>query len=154
METIANVKAVDKFKLTIEKTSQAIPQIVITQSQDGQNICKQIHEVEGNGFQEFFYVLFLNRANKVIGYYLASMGGMTGTVADPRLIIKAAALSNCTSIILCHNHPSGSIKPSTADEQLTTKIKEAAKYFDIRVLDHLIITQDSNYFSFADEGLI
>ena len=105
--------------------------------------------------QEFFYCLHLNRRNAVIGYDVISMGGMTGTVADPRLIIKSLALGNCTSAILMHNHPSGNVKPSRADEELTKKIKHACEYFDIKVLDHIILGEDSTeYFSFADEGLI
>lgn len=101
---------------------------------------------------EEFKVVFLNRANRVIGVYDASSGGITGTVADPRLILAAAIKSLAVSIILSHNHPSGNLKPSKADEDLTTKIKEAAKYHDIRVIDHMIITSEG-YYSFADEGL-
>ena len=102
---------------------------------------------------EVFAVLFLNRANKVNHFEIVSEGGITGTVADPRVILKKALDSDAVSIILCHNHPSGSLKPSRADEDLTHKIKEAAKYFDIRVLDHMIVS-DAGYFSFADEGLL
>jgi DNA repair protein RadC len=78
---------------------------------------------------------------------------MTGTVADPRIILRKALEEDAVSIILCHNHPSGSLKPSRADEELTLKIKEAARYFDIKVLDHLIVSEDG-YFSFADEGIL
>jgi DNA repair protein RadC len=100
---------------------------------------------------ELFAVLFLNQANRVIHYEIISEGGITGTVADPRIILKKALEKNAVSLILCHNHPSGSLKPSRADEELTYKIKEAAKYFDIKVLDHLIVSEEG-YFSFADEG--
>jgi DNA repair protein RadC len=103
--------------------------------------------------QEEFKVLLLNRANKVIGVYEASAGGLTGTVADPRLILAAAIKSLSVSIILSHNHPSGNLKPSRADEELTQKIKAAAAYHDIRVIDHIIITIEG-YYSFADEGLL
>jgi len=102
---------------------------------------------------EVFAVLFLNRANKINHFEIVSEGGITGTVADPRIILKKALEEDAVSIILCHNHPSGSLKPSRADEDLTHKIKEAAKYFDIRVLDHMIVS-DAGYFSFADEGLL
>ena len=102
---------------------------------------------------EVFAVLFLNRANKINHFEIVSQGGITGTVADPRVILKKALDEDAVSIILCHNHPSGSLKPSRADEDLTHKIKEAAKYFDIRVLDHMIVS-DAGYFSFADEGLL
>jgi DNA repair protein RadC len=102
---------------------------------------------------EVFAVIFLNRANKINDFRIISEGGMTGTVADPRIILKKALEEDAVSLILCHNHPSGSLKPSKADEELTFKIKEAAKYFDIKVLDHLIVSDDG-YYSFADEGIL
>ena len=102
---------------------------------------------------EEFKVLLLNRANRVLHILPVSQGGMTGTVADSRLILAGAIKMAAVSIILCHNHPSGSLKPSRADEELTLKIKEAAKYCDIKVLDHIILTSEG-YFSFADEGLL
>lgn len=102
---------------------------------------------------EEFKVLFLNRANKVLGVMDIASGGITGCIADPRIVLAAAVKANAVNIVLAHNHPSGSIKPSRADEQLTQKIKEAARWMDIKVLDHLIIT-DGDYYSFADEGLL
>ena len=102
---------------------------------------------------EVFAVLFLNRSNKINNFQIVSEGGITGTVADPRIILKKALEEDAVSIILCHNHPSGSVKPSKADEELTHKIKEAAKYFDIKVMDHLIVSDDG-YYSFADEGIL
>ena len=103
--------------------------------------------------REVFAVLFLNRANKVNHFEIISEGGITGTVADPRVILKKALEESAVNLILCHNHPSGSLKPSRADEQLTTKIRDAAKLLDIQVLDHIIVS-DRGYFSFADEGLM
>lgn len=103
--------------------------------------------------REVFMVVFLNRANKVNHYEIISEGGITGTVADPRIILKKALEYDAVNVILCHNHPSGSLKPSRQDEELTQKIKEAAKYFDIKVLDHIIVS-DEGYFSFADDGLL
>ncbi|MCZ2459618.1 MAG: DNA repair protein RadC [Chitinophagales bacterium] len=102
---------------------------------------------------EVFAVLFLNRANKLNLFKIVSEGGITGTVADPRIILKTALEENAVNIVLCHNHPSGSLKPSRADEELTRKIKEAARFFDITVLDHIIVSEDG-YFSFADDGLL
>jgi DNA repair protein RadC len=102
---------------------------------------------------EIFAVVFLNRANKIIHFEIVSSGGITGTVADPRIILKKALEEEAVSLILCHNHPSGSLKPSRADEELTLKIKEASRFFDIRILDHVIVSSEG-YFSFADEGLI
>ena len=103
--------------------------------------------------REVFAVLFLNRANKINHFEIVSEGGITGTVADPRIILRRALEEDAVGLILCHNHPSGSLKPSRADEQLTAKIKEAAGYLDIRVLDHIIVSEEG-YYSFADEGLI
>jgi DNA repair protein RadC len=102
-------------------------------------------------FQEEFKVLLLNRANAVIGVYHTSSGGITGTVADPRLILATAIKSLAVAIVLGHNHPSGNLKPSRADEEITARIKAAATFLDIRVLDHIIVTTEG-YYSFADEG--
>ena len=102
---------------------------------------------------EVFAVLFLNQANKVNHFEVVSQGGLTGTVADPRVILKKALEENATSMVLCHNHPSGNLSPSRADEALTLKIRNAAAYLDIKVLDHLIVSEEG-YFSFADEGLL
>jgi DNA repair protein RadC len=103
--------------------------------------------------REVFAVLFLNRSNKINHFEIVSEGGITGTVADPRIILRRALEEDAVSIILCHNHPSGSLKPSRADEQLTGKIRDAARLMDIQVLDHIIVS-DSGYYSFADEGLL
>lgn len=102
---------------------------------------------------EVFGVVFLNRANKIKHFQIISKGGITATVADPRIILKRALEENAVNIILCHNHPSGNLKPSNADIEITRKIKEAAKLLDISVLDHIIIGEDK-YFSFADEGML
>ncbi|CAN5510371.1 DNA repair protein RadC [soil metagenome] len=103
--------------------------------------------------REVFAVVFLNRANKVMHHEIISEGGITGTVADPRVILKKALEHDAVNIILCHNHPSGSVKPSRQDEELTQKIKEAARYLDIKVMDHIIVSEDG-YYSFADEGIL
>lgn len=102
---------------------------------------------------EVFAVLFLNKANKINHFEIISRGGLTGTVADPRIILKIALEQEATSIILCHNHPSGNLKPSKADEELTQKIKTAAHYLDILVMDHLIVSEEG-YYSFSDGGLL
>jgi DNA repair protein RadC len=102
---------------------------------------------------EQFMVMYLNRANHVLLIHEISSGGMTGTVADPRIILAIALKIAAVNMILAHNHPSGNLTPSRADEELTQKIKEAGKYFDIKVLDHLILSSDGCY-SFADEGIL
>jgi DNA repair protein RadC len=103
--------------------------------------------------QEQFVVLYLNRANRVIGSYQLSKGGITGTIADVRLILSVALKTLATGLILAHNHPSGNLKPSEADIQLTQKVKDAAKIMDIEVLDHMILSSNG-YFSFTDDGII
>lgn len=102
---------------------------------------------------EEFWVVLLNRGNQVIQKHIVSSGGVSGTVADPKIIFKKALDHLASSIILVHNHPSGNINPSEADRQLTNKLKEAGKFLDVPVLDHIIFT-DEKYFSFADEGLL
>ena len=102
---------------------------------------------------EEFWVLYLNHANTVILKYQLSKGGITGTVVDIRLVLRKAIENGATGLILTHNHPSGTLQPSTADRNLTSKLVRAASNLDIRVLDHVIVTEKA-YFSFADENLL
>lgn len=102
---------------------------------------------------EEFWIIYLNNSNKVIGKWQLSKGGITGTVVDVRLVFKSALEIGATSIILCHNHPSGVLTASEADKQITKKVKGVGESLDIRVLDHLIITE-CGYLSFADEGIL
>ncbi|GAA3565173.1 RadC family protein [Snuella lapsa] len=102
---------------------------------------------------EEFWIIYLNNSNRVIQKYQLSKGGITGTLVDVRLVLKNALMLGATSLILVHNHPSGALNPSVADKQLTTKLKTAAQSLDIKVLDHLIVTEKA-YFSFADESLL
>ena len=99
--------------------------------------------------------MYLNRSNRVLGVFPASAGGITSTVVDVRILLSIALTTLSTSVILAHNHPSGSLKPSQNDIDITFKIKEAAKFLDIAVLDHIILNGIENqYYSFADEGMI
>ncbi len=102
---------------------------------------------------EEFKALLLNRANKALGVVLISSGGVSGTVVDMRMIFSSAIKANASSLILCHNHPSGNLKPSDTDSALTTKIKKAGAILEVQLLDHLIITKEG-FYSFADEGHI
>ncbi len=102
---------------------------------------------------EEFWILLLNRAHKVTRTELISRGGVSGTVADVRMMLKSAIENLSSAVVLAHNHPSGNIRPSEADIQLTKKVKEAALLFDIQLLDHVIVGEGV-YFSFTDEGLI
>jgi len=120
---------------------------------DSGSIARYLQSLLKDHDREVFVVLFLNQANKINHMEIISRGGITGTVADPRVILKRALEEDAVSIVLCHNHPSGSLKPSRADEALTQKIKEAARYFDIRVADHVIVSE-AGFFSFADQGLL
>lgn len=101
---------------------------------------------------EEFWILYLNNSNKVLSKVQLSVGGITGTLVDARLVFKMALEKGATALILCHNHPSGTLIPSDADKQLTKKLKTAGDSLDINVLDHLIVTE-RNYFSFVDEGI-
>jgi len=111
------------------------------------------HPLLGDLEHEEFWLLMLNRANRVLGRYKVSQGGLSGTVIDTRIILKKALDNLASSIIVCHNHPSGNMQPSDADVKITGKLKKAAEMLEIKLLDHVIIA-DKSYFSFADEGLI
>jgi len=102
---------------------------------------------------EEFWIVYLNNSNKVISKTQLSKGGITGTVVDLRLVFKMALEYGATSIVLCHNHPSGSLKPSDADIQITQKLKRAGESLEIAILDHVIVTETS-YFSFVDQGIL
>jgi len=115
------------------------------------DIARHLRSLLKDHLYEVFAVVFLNQANKINHMEIISKGGITGTVADPRVILKKALDQHATALVLCHNHPSGNLQPSRADEQLTQKIKEAAVYFDIKLLDHIIVSEEG-YYSFADEG--
>jgi len=106
------------------------------------------------GLQECFKIVLLNNSNTVKGIFEVSTGGITGTLVDVRILFAVVLKSLSTSIILAHNHPSGNLKPSEADKQLTQKIKNAGDFLDIKLLDHLIIIPDGDYFSFADNALL
>jgi len=102
---------------------------------------------------EEFWILYLNRSNKVIGKMKLSQGGISGTVTDVRIVMKKAIECLASGIIVCHNHPSGNLNPSESDSKITQKIKEAGNLMDIQLLDHLIIS-DKDYYSFADNGML
>jgi len=123
----------------------------VSTSEEAYNVLKKIYPSLEH--REYFYMLCLNRNNKVLGYSLISMGGLTGTVVDVRIIFQTALKASANSIILSHNHPSGNTMPSQADKDINKKIKEAGLLLDIPVLDHLILTPET-FLSFADEGLM
>lgn len=139
--------------LELGRRRQATSSLNKTSIKSSNDIAEYLKATLKDYAYEIFAVVFLNRSNKINHFEIISKGGITGTVADPRVILKKALEEDATAIVLCHNHPSGNLKPSKADEELTLKIKEAAKYFDIRVMDHIIVSEDG-YYSFADEGIL
>jgi len=128
-------------------------EVVISTSSDAYEELKMWFPEETISLQERFVVLYLNRANKVLGAFIASSGGITGTVADPRLIMSVALKTAAVGIVLAHNHPSGNLKPSRADELLTKRIQEASLLLDMHLVDHLILSSQG-YLSLADQGML
>ncbi len=117
------------------------------------SIFELMQPIIGELSHEEFWVLYLNNSNKVISKSQLSKGGITGTVVDVRLVFKSALEIGAIGVVLCHNHPSGGLTPSDADKQITKKLKFAGESLDIKVLDHLIVTEN-NYFSFSDSGIL
>jgi DNA repair protein RadC len=144
---IAEVELIYKSKVKASKRPQ------VSSSKGAYDILLKAWDEHKIEFVEQFKVLFLNKANKVLGIYDVSTGGISGTVADPRIIFAAALKANCCAIIISHNHPSGNLKPSRQDEELTQKIKHGGALLDIRLLDHVIVSNEG-FYSFADEGLL
>ena len=144
------VSIVAAMELGVRRNMADYKKEIILTSRDLANYLKAQFQYKRH---EVFAVVFLNRANKKNNFEIISEGGITGTVADPRIILKRALEHDAISMVLCHNHPSGSLKPSRQDEELTERIKIAAKFFDIRIMDHLIVS-DEGFYSFADEGIL
>lgn len=132
------------------QAGEGLQRAIINKSADAAEILIPLLRDLGH---EAFYVLYLNQANRVIRHEMISSGGLTGTVADTRIILKNALLYNSNHLIVAHNHPSGNKNPSAADKELTRKLKEAAALMDIKLLDHLIIC-GTGYTSLADEGMM
>jgi DNA repair protein RadC len=141
-----------KISVSFDKNLKKSELMKITSSRDAYEIFKRVFNADTFDWCEEVIMLCVNNSNKVVGFHKVSSGGMTGTVIDVRMIFTTALKSLATGIIIAHNHPSGTLIPSDADKAITKKIKEAGKFLDINVLDHLIIT-DENYFSFQDEGI-
>lgn len=142
-----------EIQLSYKSTVKPSLRPKINASQDAHAVLHQSWNPSTIELFEQFKVLFLNRANRVLGIYELSNGGMSGTVADPKLIFVAALKAGASGIILAHNHPSGNLTPSQADIELTRKIKDGGRLLEIQLLDHIILTTE-NYYSFADEGIM
>jgi DNA repair protein RadC len=124
--------------------------VKITNSKDSSNYIRQFYKDDISIYESVF-ILMLNTANNTIGWAKVAQGGVNATVLDPKIVLKFAIDTLASGIIIAHNHPSGQLKPSTADDAITTKIKNACNILDINFLDHIILTEDS-YYSYADEG--
>ena len=144
---------VAEVQLSYKTTVKASERPQINTSDDVYRVLKENWNYEIIEFIEEFKVLLLNRANRVIGIVPISVGGTAGTIADPKVIYVSALKANAASIILAHNHPSGNLKASHADIELTKKLKNAGLFLDLPILDHVILTKDG-FLSFADEYLM
>lgn len=138
-------------KLSMIKVGQLNEATVASNSQESVDFLRKIWD-DDISFCESAYALFLNRANKIVSTALISKGGVTGTVVDAKVLYSHALMSGCCSIILAHNHPSGTVKPSFADKQITRKLSDGGKLLDLHLLDHLILGPEDGdgYYSFAD----
>ena len=148
-----DINKVSEIKVTYSPKIKASERPKITSPDMARDILRTSWKEGEMTFVESFKILLLNRNNKVLGVSVISQGGISGTVADPKVIFSTALKACSSNIILCHNHPSGNEKPSQADLNLTKKLVEASKLLDITILDHVILTEES-FFSFANEGLI
>jgi DNA repair protein RadC len=146
--TIAKVSLIYKSKVKASERPQ------VKSSRDAYNLFIENWNLDTLEHVEEFKILLLNRSNSVLGIMEVSKGGISGTVTDIRIILQAAIKANASGIIVCHNHPSGNMQPSESDTKLTRKIKEAGNIMDIQLLDHLILSVEDNYYSFADNGLL
>ena len=128
-------------------------EIVLDKIESSKSVFKVMQPLIGDLAHEEFWIIYLNNSNKVLRKQQLSRGGMTGTLVDVRIVMKQALEEGATSIILAHNHPSGTLRASQADKSITQKMKAAGELLDVKVLDHLIVTEHA-YFSFADEGIL
>lgn len=151
--TTNNLNQVTELKLVYNLKYKISDRPQINTSAEVYKILKENWNFEIIEFIEEFKIILLNRANRVLGIVPISVGGTAGTIADPKVIFASALKCNSASIVLCHNHPSGNLKPSQADIELTRKLKNAGQFLDLPVIEHIILTKES-YFSFADEGMM
>jgi DNA repair protein RadC len=145
---------VSEVKLIYRNKVKACDRKKISCSRDAHKLFMEHWNADIIEFVEEFKILLMNRSNAVLGILDISKGGISGTVTDVRLVFQAAIKANASGIICAHNHPSSNMNPSESDTRLTQKLKDAGCLMDIQLLDHLIIGPDSDYYSFADNGLI
>jgi DNA repair protein RadC len=136
--------------LELKKNKTDFPRIKIENSKQAADFIKQFYS-DDIGIFESFFILLVDRSHKTMGYAKISQGGVAGTVVDVKIVCKYAVDFLASGVILAHNHPSGNIQPSTADIEITKKIKTALNFLDVKTLDHIILTEESHY-SLADNG--
>ena len=146
----SNSTVVEEIKVTYKPTT--IQNIQIKSSRDAFSVLFNHYDPDTISLQESFTTIYLNQQNMIKGIHTLSMGGITSTVVDIRLVLSIALKSASTGIVIAHNHPSGALKPSQQDLALTEKIRAACKMLDIKLLDHLIISPQHEYYSMADSG--
>ena len=145
---------VNEIKISYKEKANISKSIAITSSEVAGRLLFEHWDKNTIELQETFKILLLNNSNKVKGIYEVSIGGITGTLVDIRILFAVILKSLSVGVILAHNHPSGKLAPSESDKNLTEKIKKAAGFFDVKVLDHLIVTPHGEYYSFSDNGLL
>lgn len=146
-------KQMPEFKISYSLKAKPSELITVQSSADTEQVFRRIFDADQINWTESMAMICLSRANKVIGFYKVSSGGVTGTVCDPKVIFQVALLCNASQIVICHNHPSGSLKPSAQDNNLTQKIKEAGRLLDVSLVDHMILTSEG-YYSYLDDGML
>ena len=144
----------NEIKVSYQGKIQAKYWRKINSSEDAAQLLSAHWDQDTIALHESFKVVLLNNGNKVKGIYEVSKGGITGTLVDLRILFAVILKTVSVGIILCHNHPSGNLNASEADRKLTKKIRDAAKLFDVQVLDHIILAPDGGYYSFADNGIL
>ncbi|RUA15042.1 MAG: DNA repair protein [Flavobacteriia bacterium] len=146
--------SVNEIQISYREKLSTLKSLSVTNSNEVASLLFQNWDNKTIGLHETFKIVLLNQSNKVKGIYPLSHGGITGTLVDLRILFAITLKTLSVGIILAHNHPSGQLKASYQDKQLTQKIKEAAQLFDVKILDHIILAPDGRYYSFADNGIL
>ncbi len=141
-------------ELTIKYNRSGVQSVKIQSSKDCADMFKSLFDADTIDYEESVICIYLNSANNTIGFFKVSNGGLNMAIIDVRKVMAVALQSGATQVLIAHNHPSGTTKPSEADKDITKRLAEAGKIIGINLLDHIIITSENGYFSFADEGLI
>lgn len=147
------MRRLPEFKISYKSRHKESPLVSVNSPETAADVCRSLFSKGTIAWKEEFHVVGLTKNHHVIGSFKTSDGGVTGTVADPKVIMQFALLINAPCIIITHNHPSGNVTASSADKEVTEKIRKACEYLDMQLIDHIIITPDS-YGSFSEMGLL